>query len=411
MRTRQRSQSLTPQTRLPFRRLSWLLLILLATLPGTQEASTSAQGQTSDRRFTESLKFQEIEPGIEYGQAAVGQASKDERTGPWFINVLRIDLTRATLKVVHALDEGVGLETVSSMAARHGAAAATNGGYFIVNGTYRGENLGLLVLDGKLISEPYNDREEFGLINNRATTDVVFGHLKYSGEISVDSLKRDVQGVNRALSPEDLVLFTPEFHRTTLTDPGGIEVIVRRGRVSAIRDLKGSSEIPSDGYVIAANGKSREWVKEHLHQGSRLNYSWRLNSIDRGGDEKWQRASTILGAGPQLIKDGKIAITNVQEKITPAFVNDGHPRTAVARLASGKLLLVTVDGRQPSESIGMSLTLLADLLLELGAVEAMNLDGGGSTTMVVHDKVANKPSDQGGERPVSDAILVFSKPK
>jgi hypothetical protein len=411
LRARQRSHSITQQTH-PFSgKLAPLLLILLTTLPCGQPPLSVAHGQISSVRFRDSLKFHEIDPGIEYGQAAVGQASKDERTGPWSINVLRIDLTRARLKVVHALDEGVGLETVSSLAARHGAAAATNGGYFIVNGTYRGENLGLLVLDGKLISEPHNDREEFGLVNYGAKTEIVFGHLKFFAQIGVNSLKHDVQGLNRQVALDELVLFTPEFHRTTLTGPEGIEVIVKRGRVAAIRDMKGSSEIPSDGYVIAANGKSRDWVKEHFHLGSRVNYSWRLNSIEPGDDQKWQRALTVLGAGPQLIKDGKVAITNVQEKISDAFVNDGHPRTAIAKLASGKLLLVTVDGRQPSESIGMSLTMLVDLLLELGAVEAMNLDGGGSTTMVVHNKIVNKPSDQTGERPVSDAILVFPEPK
>lgn len=68
-------------------------------------------------------------------------------------------------------------------------------------------------------------------------------------------------------------------------------------------------------------------------------------------------------------------------------------------------------GRQPGISAGMSLRTLADLLKDLGAVEAMNLDGGGSTTMVVLDKIVNRPSDQTGERPVSDAILVFSRPK
>jgi exopolysaccharide biosynthesis protein len=52
---------------------------------------------------------------------------------------------------------------------------------------------------------------------------------------------------------------------------------------------------------------------------------------------------------------------------------------------------------------------LGDVLLELGAVDAMNLDGGGSTTMVIHNKVVNRPSDATGERPVSDAILVFPK--
>ncbi len=393
-----------------FHRFALLSLVLLGSSGFWPSAPGLALGQTPSARYTESLRFQEIEPGIEYGQTTIGQVTKDERTGPWFINALRIDPTRASLKVVHALDEGVGLETVSSLAARYGAAAATNGGYFIVNGTYRGDCLGLLMLDGKLISEPHNNREEVGLVTTGGTTTVVFGHLRFQGQISSGSHKQEVLGLNRAVLSNELVLFTPEFHRTTLTRPEVIEVIVRKGRVATIRDLIGSSEIPADGYVIAARGKARDWVKKHLRRGSKVAFSWRLNSIEPGDDKKWEGAATILGAGPQIIKGGKVAITNVEEQITNSFVNDGHPRTAIARLGSGKLLLITIDGRQPGESIGISLPMLADLLLELGAVEAMNLDGGGSTTMVVHNKVVNKPSDQTGERPVSDAILVFPKP-
>ena len=391
--------------------VAFLLLLVLLTSAGWQTLPSIAGGQTSNgSRFTDALKFQEIEPGIEHGQTTSGHASTDDRTGPWLINALRVDLRRARLKIVHALDEGVGLETVSSLAARYGAPAATNGGYFRVAGTFRGESEGLLLLDRRLISEPHKDRAEFGLVETGGSTEVIFGHLKFFGEISLGSLNHAVAGLNRPLSPDEMVVFTPQFHRTTLTNPDGIEVVVRRNRVASIGDLKGSTAIPADGFVISAVGKSREWLRDHVRKGLRLRFSWRLNSIEPGQDQKWQGASSILGAGPQLIKDGKIAITNVQEQITPAFVNDGHPRTAIARLASGKILLVTIDGRQPGESIGMPLTTLAELLLELGAVEAMNLDGGGSTTMVIHNKLVNKPSDQTGERPVSDAILVFPKP-
>jgi exopolysaccharide biosynthesis protein len=386
------------------------MLLLVLSLAGAGLVPPHALGQTrSDVRYTESLKFQEIEPGIEYGQTTSGHVSSDDRTGPWLINVLRIDLERARLKVVHALDEGVGLETVSSLAARYGAAAATNGGYFRTTGTFRGECVGMLVLDRKLLSEPHNDRAEFGLVDAGNKTEVVFGHLKFSGEISVRSLKRSVQGLNRPLSPDETIIFTPEFHRTTLTNADGIEVVVRRNRVASVNDHQGSTTIPADGFVISAIGKSRDWLKDKVRKGSPVKFSWRLNSIEPGEDQKWQGAHTILGAGPQLIKGGRIAITNAQEKITPAFVNDGHPRTAIAKLSSGKILLVTIDGRQQGESIGMPLTILADLLMELHAVEAMNLDGGGSTTMVIHNKIVNRPSDQTGERPVSDAILVFSK--
>ncbi|MDQ6651245.1 MAG: phosphodiester glycosidase family protein [Acidobacteriota bacterium] len=412
MKTAQRSRTCDFYTRYFSQTVALLLLVFLPTTGIWQPQLLTAYGQTSGSiHFTEALRFQEVAPGIEYGQTTIGHASKDELTGPWIINVLRIDLNQASLKIVHGLDEGVGMETVSSLAARYRATAATNGGYFRTTGTYRGESIGLLLLDGKLISEPYNDRAELGLINAGSKTEVIFGHLKFSGEISVASVKHDVQGLNRPLSADELIVFTPEFHRTTLTIPDGIEVVVRRNKVVAIGDLKGSTEIPSDGYVISAIGSAREWVKWHLSKGAKIVFSWRLKSIESGDDEKWRRAFSILGAGPQLIKGAKVAITNVQEKITPAFVNEGHPRTAIARLDSGKLLLVTVDGRQPGESIGMSLNMLASLLLELGAIEAINLDGGGSTTMVVRDKIVNRPSDQTGERPVSDAILIFSKPK
>lgn len=410
MKTSQRSQTRKLPTSRFSQMVAALLLVFLSTLALWQPQLQTAHGQTSGNvHFTEALRFQEVAPGIEYGQTTSGHASKDELTGPWYINVLRIDLGRATLKIVRALDEGVGMETVSSLAARYRAAAATNGGYFRTTGTYRGESIGLLLLDGKLISEPYNDRAELGLINSGNRIEVIFGHLKFAGEVLAGSVKHDVQGLNRPLSANELIIFTPEFHRTTLTNPDGIEVVVRANRVVALGDLKGSSEIPSDGYVISAVGSAREWVKRNLHKGSKIAFSWGLNSIEIGDHKEWRHAYSMLGAGPQLIKARKIAITDKEEKMAPGFATDLHPRTAVAMLESGKLLLLTVDGRQPGVSAGMSLKMLAELLLELGAVEAINLDGGGSTTMFVRNKIVNRPSDQTGERPVSDAILVFSK--
>ena len=87
-----------------------------------------------------------------------------------------------------------------------------------------------------------------------------------------------------------------------------------------------------------------------------------------------------------------------------------HPRTAVAKLKDGKFLMITVDGRSESSG-GIGLEDLAKLLLEFGATDAMNLDGGGSTTMFLDGKVVNHPSDKEGERKVGDAILVFPRKK
>jgi exopolysaccharide biosynthesis protein len=391
----------------------WLpasLVLLFLPVFACWQLTPAALSQTSvGSRFTTSLEFREVAPGIEHGQVSSGQPSQDESTGPWFINVLRVDLTKSRLKIVRALDAGVGMETVSSLAARHRAMAAINGGYFRTTGTYRGESLGFLLLDGKLVSESYNDRAVVGLINAPNATEVIFGHLKSHGELWVGPARHDVQGVNRPVSSDELLIFTPEFHRTTLTNPNGVEVVVRRNRVVAIEDLKGSSQIPVDGFVISAVGTARDWIKRHVRKGSRARFSWRMSPVELAVHNSWSHAYSILGGGPQLIKGGKVVITNLQENMTNAFVTDRHPRTAIALLKSGKLLLVTVDGRQPGISVGMALPTLAELLLELGAVDAINLDGGGSTTMVVRDKVVNRPSDQTGERPVSDALLVFSK--
>jgi len=119
----------------------------------------------------------------------------------------------------------------------------------------------------------------------------------------------------------------------------------------------------------------------------------------------------IIGGRPLLIKEGKVDITWEQEKVSKEFVETRHPRTAVAKMKDGKFLMVTVDGRQPGVSVGMNLYELADYLLALGAHDAMNLDGGGSTTMFLDGKVVNMPSDKEGERKVGDAILVTLRKK
>ncbi|HEX4899183.1 MAG TPA: hypothetical protein VFV61_01545, partial [Pyrinomonadaceae bacterium] len=131
------------------------------------------------------LEFQPIAPGIEYLQVVRRSASNEAGNGPWLINALRVDLKMARLQLARALDEGVGLETVSSLAARHEAVAATNAGYFRTTGTYRGESVGTFLLGGKLFSEPHNDRAALGLTEANG---VVFGRLKFFGEISAGKM-------------------------------------------------------------------------------------------------------------------------------------------------------------------------------------------------------------------------------
>ena len=378
--------------------LAWLGSSLT---PGSHSAGL-ANPQSANQQF------QQVDRGIEHLRIARGHKSENETTGPWVINMLRVDLSQVELRIAHALDEGVGLETTSSIAARYGATAAVNAGFFRTTGTYRGESSGVLVLDGKLISEPVDGRAAFGLIRSSGVADIMFGHLKFSGYVQSGRGRRiAVNGMNRPRGVDELVVYTPEFHKTTLTTPDGVEVIVRRNRIIRIRAGEGSSVTPLDGFVISASGSAREWVLANLRAGSQVRLDSKLLPVESQMTDSWRRAACVVGGGPQLIRDGMVAITFDEEKIEAKFVTDRHPRTSIARLRDGRMLVVTVDGRQPAVSAGMSLLELANLLLEFGARDAINLDGGGSTTMVVSGKLVNNPSDQTGERPVSDAILIF----
>jgi len=161
---------------------------------------------------------------------------------------------------------------------------------------------------------------------------------------------------------------------------------------------------------LSSSGRRREELLKQARVGTRVVVSQPITYTKLAERQVFiiSEYEDITNGVPQLIKNGKIQITWEQEKTTKAFVETRHPRTAVAKLKDGKFLMVTVDGRS-EESGGIGLPDLAEMLLEMGATDAMNLDGGGSTTMFAGGKVVNKPSDKEGERTVGDAILVFPR--
>lgn len=356
--------------------------------------------------------FKTINDGIEYAEIKRGTEIE-----PIKLNLLRLDLIKVRLDVVHAMDAAIGLETTSSIATRHSAFAAINAGFFRLDKSiFAGDAAGVLMIDGKLLSEssdylskPDLSRVALMISNKSKRTQVFIERIRVTNLIYTKK-KVFSGGVNRQRGENDRVIFTKNFSPTTLTDNDGIEFIIRNNKVAQIFDGKGNNEIPKNGYILSVSGDLREEALNFLRTGVKA-------KIILGGSSPYRmysapeflfKSEDIIGGVPQLIKNGKIEITWEQEKSSKSFVETRHPRTAVAKLKDGKFLMVTVDGRQ-KESVGMNLNELAALLLELGAVDAMNLDGGGSTTMFAGGKVVNKPSDKEGERKVSDAILVFPR--
>jgi exopolysaccharide biosynthesis protein len=121
--------------------------------------------------------------------------------------------------------------------------------------------------------------------------------------------------------------------------------------------------------------------------------------------EVW-RVRDALAAGPALVVRGEARVMADQEAFFGSYLRDYHPRTAAGRTADGALILMVVDGRQP-ESRGVTLEELATLTAESGAVEALNLDGGGSSTLVVNGALVNRPAGGTAERQVMSALLTF----
>lgn len=121
---------------------------------------------------------------------------------------------------------------------------------------------------------------------------------------------------------------------------------------------------------------------------------------------KW-KMETAVGGGPVLLQDGQVSISNNTElKFTGKQIDDKHPRTAMGYTKDNKLIILVVEGRNPGVAEGATLTQQALMLQQLGCVEALNLDGGGSSCMLVNGKETIWPSDKGVERPVPAVFVI-----
>ena len=163
----------------------------------------------------------------------------------------------------------------------------------------------------------------------------------------------------------------------------------------------GNSEIPKSGFVISANNKYAYYLAREFSEGDTIKLLLKLNP-------NFNNIRNLTGGWPQLVKDGNNVIKsnpNV-EGVMPRFSENRHPRTGIGFSEdSTTVYFITVDGRQKT-SRGMSLAEFADFMIEEGVFQGLNLDGGGSTTMVIKNKIVNSPSDQTGERAVGNCLVL-----
>lgn len=324
----------------------------------------------------------------------VEEIKKGVVSGPLSINILKIYLTNKNIELLPALSgkNFREMKTLSEIVAEKKAFAGINGGYFAKGG----QPLSLLCISGKIITENIMQRTCLGITEDK---EVVIDSLIFKGKIITAKGENFViNGVNRERRKGEIILYTSEFGTTTGTNATGKEFIIVEDTVVEIRD--GNSSIPENGLVISADRDVSDILYANISIGEKIILDLRIETQDG------KRIVNALGGGPRLLKGGNIFITSEAENFKPDITSLRAPRTAVGLTRYGELFITVVDGRQPDLSIGMTLEELAEFLFKEGVVDALNLDGGGSSTMVVNGKLLNSPSD-GKERKISSALLIF----
>lgn len=335
-----------------------------------------------DRKYEE-----QIGTGLKYTSLY-----RSTKAGP--VTAYIVDLapdSNYTVKPVLSNNTIMDLEKIQPMAARTKGIAAVNASYFALNG----EILGLLKIDGDIVSSCAMGRTAVGILPDGK---MLFDQIDYKGTVTLpDGAVVAITGVNHERGQDDLILYNNYYDNMTGTNAYGTDYIISKEVITAI--VHGNAVIPPGAVVLSAHG-SNEKALSGLKVGDSVKINQTLGPV-------WDKTIHAVGAGPRLVKSGSVFLTSKVEEF-PADIAVGRaPRTAIGATKDGHVLLAVVDGRQ-QHSIGMTLLELALFMQEFGAVDAMNLDGGGSSEMVVKGKIMNKPSD-GRERSVGDALIIVPK--
>jgi hypothetical protein len=219
-----------------------------------------------------------------------------------------------------------------------------------------------------------------------------------------------IDGVDTTRERDKLMLYTPKYHADTDTAGNGTEWILtgRPLHVLETRSNMGHTPIPYNGDVLSYGGVVLPPALAALTPPTRVDLVTSWTTVNGLSAKRLDSADAVVnGAGLLRLKGRVPANWQTAESLSPQnFINMRHPRTLIGVDRRGYIWLAAIDGRQPEHSVGMMFADLERLCDRLELTDALNLDGGGSTTMVVKGKVVNKPSDATGPRAVSDAILV-----
>ena len=326
--------------------------------------------------------------------------------GPVAVNILTGPRPGGTTTLVPSLSNNTltGRETLTAIERRTAPQSTTAG----INGDFfafaDGLPSGVLMQDGQVMSPPSAYRASAGVTSD-GTLDV--RRVTLSGTWQGAGNKRTLNLLNKPLDKKGgIALYTEVWGPTTPPTPGAVSAILfpfpaatpntdLQAPVVELRTGGAAIPIPPGGAVLVAVGAAAAALTTEAPVDQLLTIQLALKP-------DWPDIVSAIGGGPQIVRDGA-PVFRAGEIFTTSQLGPRAPRSAVGQLADGKMVLVTVDGRQPGYSIGMTNFELAQALVRLGAVTGMALDSGGSATMAFDGTLLNRPSEP--ERPISTALL------
>lgn len=365
--------------------------------------------------------FQELSPGLN-----IYRYEWDVETCVMYVAEMSRDESTLQFEVALGNSQVLGKETVRSMADRRNqkgdrqVLVAVNGGFGVLGDMrgYGGVLENLHIQDGELITQPTDIDACFGVTDDG---EFLSDPVQMKANIQINNHKLEIGCINqRRLDGCKITLFTPRLGESTHT-------LRRRGKEIILTGLQlpltqyyenpyqvkmvnnnGNATIPSDGAVLWISSQIKDAAVQQFNPGVSGTLSVSLSP------SKWNQVRYGIGGRLRLLKNGKvnqeIADRHFKEKKhvpgkRDQFLNLSHePRTALG-YNDNTLFLIVADGRQPKYSTGLTLYELASILLELGAKEAINLDGGSSSTFILDGQVINKPSGK-KERDVLNAVFI-----
>lgn len=392
------------------RSFSTLLLLIFAhvcAVASTLDSASDAMRGLAASITPSRLEEKQVGPGVFHRHEVVS-------TGPLNFNVLRVDLTNPHIhaEVEQGQDRLFSGAKLTHIARRetqpqHSVVAAVNGDFW----TFTPRPflpVGMMVGDGTLWTMPTQRSVALFMADGRIElTSVTLQLRAKAGERELH-----IPRLNDARATRTVALYThvyngvypagrAKYYALKLDKPELLPNQPVSAKVARISD-KPTGTSAADLVIIRVPDAVADESVTLLKKGRTVELNAAMPEVDGVVRE-------CVGGGPRIVRDGRVSVEYDLEHNGEKFATDRHPRTAIGVSGDGKTAyLGTVDGRQPMLSIGHSLFELGDYMLKLGCADAINLDGGGSTSMVVRGDVVNRPSDLGGPRTVANAILLVN---